>query len=365
MQRTHNLCMIIMFFIFREQRFHKTQVQEKENWTRLSYLLIDQGTLCIRQIIIDKLDNDFKIDFKQLVEGNKRNINNCTYFLKNQKTLLLTNTQNDVIEKCDLTLLILLVGFFKVLPIPPCGWYSQTEPDPRDLDPSSDVMRLRFMRNDLYHSVQCAIPQADFEKKWAKGTEILRRLNARQSAMDKIKPRRFEVVERRYYVKVIRYLFSSDRPDAEEYIKKRIKAAQLIPMRQPGPSTGEKVICSKCNKRMRTICSDCTSTGEKVMCSKCNRQYSNICSDCTSGHHSGSQPELSKLKQMCSECNRPIGNICSDCSSRQSRSESDLNTGEQVTCTESNTSTGTTSSNSSSDQSVSKQRHLFEKKEKD
>ena len=241
------------------QPFHKANVQEKENWTRLSYLLIDQGTLCIRQIITDKLENEFQLEFKQLVQANKRKIKDCKYFFENQKRLLLTNTQNDAIEKCDLTLLIRLVSFFKVLPIPPCGWYSREEPDPSDLDPSSDVMHLRFMRNALYHSVQCAIPQEDFEKRWAKGTEILRRLNARPSAMGKIKPRKFEVVERRYYVKGIRVQFSSDRPDAEEFIKQRMKEEHFIAMPQPGLGTGEKVICSKCNKQYNNICSDCSS----------------------------------------------------------------------------------------------------------
>ena len=237
---------------------HKAHVQEKDNWTRLSYLLIDQGTLCIRQRIIDKLD-EWQLEFKQLVQANKRKIKTCKVFFENQKKLLLINTQNDVLEKCDLTLLILLVGFFKVLPIPPCGWYSKNEPDPKDLDPSSDVMRLRFMRNDLYHSVQCAIPQADFEKRWAKGTEILGRLNARPNAMDQTKLRKFEIVERRYYVKVIRIQFSSDRPDAEEFIKKSIKEERLIAMPQAGPSTGEKVVCSKCNRQYSNICNDCRS----------------------------------------------------------------------------------------------------------
>ena len=95
---------------------------------------------------------------------------------------------------------------------------SQKEPKPNDLDPSYDVIRLRLMRNDLSHSVKCAIPQEDFEKRWKKGTEILSRLNARPSAIAKIKPRNFQVVERRYCVKVIRYQFSSDRPDVEEYM---------------------------------------------------------------------------------------------------------------------------------------------------
>ena len=113
-------------------------------------------------------------------------------------------------------------------------------------------------------------PKEDFEKRSSKETEILSRLNARPTAIAKIKPHNFEVVQRRYYVKVIRYQFSSDRPDAEEYIKKKIEEEHLTVMPQPGPSTGEKVICSKCY-----------------------RQYSNICSDCTSAHQSSSQPGLS------------------------------------------------------------------------
>ena len=74
-------------------------------------------------------------------------------------------------------------------------------------------------------------------------------------------------------------------------------------MPQPGPSTGEKVTCSKCNRQ--TICSVCTSgdqfssqpgptTGETVICSKCNRQMLIICMDCDYGHHLGSELELSK-----------------------------------------------------------------------
>ena len=210
---------MFVFLFCRMQSFHKAQLDEKENYTRLSYLLIDQGTFCIRKIITDKL-NDWQLEFKQLVNANKRSIKKSDIFFENQKKLLLRNTQNDAIDKCDLTLLMLLVGFFKVLPIPTCGWRSQKEPNPNDLDPSSDVIHLRLMRNDLHHSVQCAIPQENFEKRWAKGTEILRRLNARPNAIAKIKPRNFEVREHRYYVKVIRYQFSSDRPDAEEYIKK-------------------------------------------------------------------------------------------------------------------------------------------------
>ena len=95
--------------------FHKAQLQEKENYTRLSYLLIDQGTLCIRQIILDKLD-EWQLEFKQLVTANKNSIKRSHDFFDSQKRLLLRKTQNYVIDKCDLTLLMLLVGFFKVLP---------------------------------------------------------------------------------------------------------------------------------------------------------------------------------------------------------------------------------------------------------
>ena len=247
--------------------------------------MIDQGTVCIRNIILDKLKG-WQLGFKQIVIANKHKLKTCKQLFRNQKRLLLSNTQDDIIEECDLTLLILLAGFFNALPNPPCGWYSQKEPDPTDLDPSSDVMRLRFMRNDLYHSVQCAIPQEDFEKRWAKGTEILKRLNARQIAMDKIKPRKFGVVQCKYYVKEIRVMFSSDRPDAEEFVKQRIKEKHFVVTPQLGVNMGNKARCTKCNKQMDTICSDCSSgqtiskpglsAGEKVRCTECK-----VCDDCS------------------------------------------------------------------------------------
>ena len=117
-------------------------------------------------------------------------------------------------------------------------------------------MRLRFMRNDLFHCVQCAIPQEDFEKRWAKGTELLQRLEAPRASIDKLKPRKFDQMQRTCYVKIIRVQFSCDRPDAEEFIKQKFKDPIII-MGQSGPSKAEKEICTKCNGPKCSDCSRC------------------------------------------------------------------------------------------------------------
>ena len=119
------------------QSFHKAQLEERENYTRLSYLVVDQGTLCVRKLITDKL-YEWQLEFKQLVNANKCVIQKSNAFVEQQKRMLLADTKNLVIEKCDLTLLILLVSFFKVLPVPPCGWRSLEGPKPNDVDASSD-----------------------------------------------------------------------------------------------------------------------------------------------------------------------------------------------------------------------------------
>ena len=200
---------------------------EKENWVRLACLIVNQGTLCLRRIIADKLA-EWQLGFKELLTANKKRLRNSKLLFEDQKRLLLSKeAQDDVIEKCDLTLLILLIGLL-VLPAPPCGWHSCNEPKPTDLDTSSDVMRLRFMRNDLFHCVQCAIPQEDFEKRWAKGTELLQRLQAPRASIDKLKPRKFDQMQRTCYVKIIRVQFSCDRPDAEEFIKQKFKDPIII-----------------------------------------------------------------------------------------------------------------------------------------
>ena len=161
----------LSFALYRMQPFYNVSLVETQNWVRLACLIINQGTLCLRRIIADKLA-EWQLGFKQLLTANKKRLRNSKLLFEDQKQLLLSkDAQDDVIEKCDLTLLILLIGLL-VLPAPPCGWHSCNEPEPTDLDTSSDVMRLRFIRNDLFHCVQCAIPQEDFEKRWAKGTEF-------------------------------------------------------------------------------------------------------------------------------------------------------------------------------------------------
>ena len=84
--------------------------------------------------------------------------------------------------------------------------------------------------------------------------------------MDKTKLRTFEIVERRHYEKVIRVQFSSDRPNAEEFIKKSIKEERLIDMPHAGLGVAEKFACSKCSAPVcvdSIICNDCSG------CSKC------------------------------------------------------------------------------------------------
>ena len=330
------------------------------------------------------------LTFDILLDHNKRNFTERAPLFERDKILLyppVGTRPKDLLERLNLTVLIVLIGNCKIFQMgPPNGW--KQEPHPSHMDSASDIVRLRMIRNELYHSPLCAIANEEFKEKWTTLTDVLMRLGAVDQTIHGMKTCHFTQLraQRKAYAKIIREQFSRDKYFVQKFIENTSKHLQRkekldVWMNTKDQGLRQKVafeamgyqsgyIRAKTQKivQQNLIPQPRRSTGEKIMCTKCNRQYSNIiCSDSTSGHHSSPDPDLSVEENPCTECNRPIGNICIDCFSRHSRSELDLNAGEKVTCTESrpNTSPGTMSSNSSSGQYVSELRRLFEGQEKD
>ena len=246
---------------------------------------------------------------------------------------------------------------------PPNGWTK--EPDSSHHDAASDIVHLRVIRNQLYHSPLCAIANEEFNEKWTTLTDVLMRLGAVDHNIHGMKTCHFSQLQAQHkaYTKMNRELFSRDKyfvrkfiENTGEHLQKKDKLEvwmnakdqglrQKVAFEAMGYQSGYQSGYSRAKtqqiEQQNIMPQPRRSTGENVMRSKCNRQYSNICSDCTSGYQSDSEPKLSKVEQMCSECNKPIGNICSCCSNRQSRSESDLSVEKKVTFTESSTPTST------------------------
>ena len=340
----------------------------------------------MRKIIRDWLaEKDLTFDI--LLDQNKRNFTKRAPLFARDKVLLYPpdgKRPEDLLEHLNLTVLVLLIIHSKILQM---GSLSQwtTEPDPSLIDSASDIVRLRMIRNQLYHTPLCTIANEEFEKTWTTLTEILNRLGALDDDIHSMKTCHFSQLraQRKAYAKMIRQLFSSDRYFVQKFIENTSEplqkndkleiwmnakdqgVRQKVAFEAMGYRSGYSRAKAQKMEQQNLMSQTRLSTGENVMCTRCSRQYSNICSDCTSAHHSNSEPELSNDEQIRTECNRPMGNICGDYSGHQPRSELGLNAGEKITCAESSTPTSTISSTSSSHQSISKLRSRFEEKEKD
>ena len=366
---------------YRTELYSDVPQDEAENWIRLAFLLINKGTPCLRKIIRDWVEEN-DITFDILLDQNKRNFTKRAPLFASDKMLLYPRgpRPKDLLEHLNLTVLVLLIIHSKILQMGSLSKWAQ-EPDPSHTDSASDIVRLRMIRNQLYHSPLCAITNEEFEKKWTTLTEVLNRLGALDDDIHGMKRCHFSQLraQRKAYAKMIRQLFSSDRyfvqkfiENTGEHLQKKEKLEAWMNAKDQG--LRQKVAFEAMGyTRAKPQKTDQQSfmpqrrldVGNKVVCRKCSRQYSNICSDCSDRQFSF-KPELSKEeKVICIECNKSIGNICSDCSSSQASSKPDLSTTENVRCTECNTPISTKCTKCSSGHAVSKLRHLFEEKMKD
>ena len=142
--------------------------EEEQNWVRLSFLFIDEGTVWVAKIVQDYL-HKFNLDLKEFLESNRKKLEfNCKHDFdddksahgphakgKRQKTrqsnvvtrqfnakpltyeqfklLLPADEPEEVsLDKFDLTLLILVIGTLILRDAPPSGWNSNSEPKDND-----------------------------------------------------------------------------------------------------------------------------------------------------------------------------------------------------------------------------------------
>ena len=253
--------------------------EEEENWVRLSFLLIDEGTVWVAKIVRDYLhghnlelkmflDNnrkklefnckhDFDADSAKGKKGKKQKKPNANVVTRQINTKPLTHEQFKVLypdepeevslDTIDLTLLVLFIGIL-ILPPPPCQWYAKTDPPDTDVDKSSDLVRMRQMRNHLYgHIVECTIPTPEFEVHWGKLVKILERLGATTEELDKIKLREFTNEERKRYAKRITTLFTGDMPDADEFAEEKMKEIAENHKPKKAQKKNDKHILSECH----------------------------------------------------------------------------------------------------------------------
>ena len=151
-----------------------------------------------------------------------------------------------------------------------------------------EKVRLRMIRNELYHSPLCAIANEDFKEKWTTLTDVLIRLGAVDHSIQDMKTCHFSQLraQRTAYAKMIRELFSRDKYFVTKFIEnssKRLQKKEKLDnwMNAKDQGLRQKVAfeamgyqsgyqsgynrakrCTKCNRLSNTICSHCSSKPE-------------------------------------------------------------------------------------------------------
>lgn len=160
--------------------------EEKTNGTRLARLLIDGGTHALRTFFdsiypAPTLQAALRVNFRRL------------QFLKSRRAIF--DSQWEVLfppsgdppdsKTFDITLLHLLLREICYLAGPATGWNDL--PGEADLSREAHIVRIKYFRNELCHSISTSIRSAEFNDKWDKISSSLTALGFDQNEINRLK----------------------------------------------------------------------------------------------------------------------------------------------------------------------------------
>ena len=159
---------------------------EKTNGTRLARLLIDGGTHVLREYLHslyppETLSTVLNNNIVRLQDLKKRK----KIFDGQWETLFPSSGDPPDTSTFDITLLHLLLREICFLTEPFTGWHNF--PTENDITPEAHIVRIKFFRNELCHSISTGIPDEQFEDKWAKISRSLVALGLDQCKIDQLK----------------------------------------------------------------------------------------------------------------------------------------------------------------------------------
>ncbi|XP_031556908.1 NACHT, LRR and PYD domains-containing protein 12-like [Actinia tenebrosa] len=181
--------------------------KEHSNFARLCRLLIDGGTLVVK----DVFDS---IHPPKSLQGILHNpsVHNTLKHLRNKRVLnthqwnkLYPSIKSSVTSSSfDITLLIVLLRNICSLTPPATGW--DKPPVAADTSREADLARIKLYRNELYgHITSTSISDGDYEKYWNEIEALLSRLSASryQEDIKRLKVETMEPEDEKHFVKAI------------------------------------------------------------------------------------------------------------------------------------------------------------------
>ena len=160
--------------------------EEKTNGTRLARLLIDGGTHALRTFF-DSIHPGPTLQAALRINSGR------LQFLKTRRAIF--DSQWEALypplgdppdsRTFDISLLHLLLREICYLAGPATGWNDL--PGDADLSPEAHIVRIKYFRNELCHSISTSICNADFNDKWDKISTSLTALGFDQKEINRLK----------------------------------------------------------------------------------------------------------------------------------------------------------------------------------
>ncbi|XP_068722654.1 uncharacterized protein [Montipora capricornis] len=160
--------------------------EEKTNGTRLARLLTDGGTHALRTLFDS-------IHPAPRLETALRNNSTTLQYLRSRRAIF--DSQWEALyppsgdppdsQTFDITLLHLLLREICYLARPATGWNDL--PGDADLSPEAHIVRIKYFRNELCHSISTGIRNAEFNDKWNKISSSLTALGFDHNEINRLK----------------------------------------------------------------------------------------------------------------------------------------------------------------------------------
>ena len=160
--------------------------EEKTNGTRLARLLIDGGTHALRTIFNSihpprTLQVVLRVNFSTLqILKSRRAI-----FDSQWEALYPSSGDPPDSKTFDITLLHLLLREICFFVAPATGWNDL--PHDGDISSEAHIVRIKFFRNELCHSISTSISDAEFNDKWNQISSSLAALGFDQNEINRLK----------------------------------------------------------------------------------------------------------------------------------------------------------------------------------
>ena len=159
---------------------------KKANGAKLNSLLIDGGTMVLRNIFDGyhppaKLQANLNANYGTLKNLLRRKV------LKQRQWHLLFPRRGGTPDskKFDITLLFLLLTSICGLSPPPSGWH--TKPPASDTSVEANLARIKFFRNKLLHPTTTGVDTSTFSALWQEISAVLVALGLPQAEIDRLK----------------------------------------------------------------------------------------------------------------------------------------------------------------------------------